>query len=117
MKKLTALIALTVITGFLCADAEAGTVSDVPSEAVRYTDLNVANSRDVAALYWRIDAAAGKVCGQRLAPGSLVVSKTWQLCIRNALRHAVATVNASALTAYAAVQGAPLYDSRVARNR
>lgn len=117
MKKLTALLAIAGTAGFLLANAHAGTVSEVPSAAVRYTDLNIANGRDVAVLYWRIDAAAGKVCGQRLAPGSLVVSKSWQLCMRNALRHALTAVNVPALTAYAAAQGELVYDSRVARNR
>ena len=116
MKKLTAVIAVAGIAGFFCANAEAGAPSDVPTETVRYQNLQVANVHDVAGLYRRIDAAAGRVCGQRLPPGSLFVSQSWQRCVQNALRHAVTDVNLPAVTAYAAAQGVLTYDSSIARS-
>jgi UrcA family protein len=115
MKNLTALIAVAGIAGLFCANAEAGAPSDVPTETVRYQNLQAANDRDVAALYQRIDAAAGRVCGQRLPPGSLAVSKSWLRCVQSAVRHAVTDVNSPAVTAYAAAQGILTFDSSVAR--
>jgi UrcA family protein len=115
MKTLTALTAVAGFAAILCANAEAGTPPDVPTETVRYSNLNAANVQDVAVLYRRIDAAAGRVCGQRLAPGSLLVSRPWQRCVQNALRHALVEINTPAVTAYAATQGVLLYDSSIAR--
>src|SRR5579863_7653993 len=58
MKTFTALIAIVGFTALMGATAEAATPSDAPAEAVRYVQPNAANSRDVAILYARIDAAA-----------------------------------------------------------
>jgi UrcA family protein len=116
MNKLTAMFAVAAIAGLFYVNADAGTPSDVPTQAVRYRDLQSANIQDVAVLYRRIDAAAGTVCGERLAPGSLHVSPTWRRCEQNALRQAVADINAPAMTAYAAAQGVLAHDSSVARN-
>jgi UrcA family protein len=115
MKKLTALTAIAGIAAILCANAEAGAPSDGPTETVRYSNLNATNAQDIAVLYRRIDAAAGRVCGQRLSPGSPFVSKSWQRCVQNALRHAVVEINTPAVTAYAATQGVLGYDSSIAR--
>jgi UrcA family protein len=115
MKKLTAVIAVAGIAGLFCANAEAGAPSEVPTETVRYQDLRTTNDHDVVVLYRRIDAAAGRVCGQRLPPGSLAVSKSWLRCVQTARRHAVTDVNSPAVTAYAAAQGVLTYDSSVAR--
>jgi UrcA family protein len=115
MKKLTAATAVAGIATILCASVEAGAPSDVPTETVRYSALNAANVQDVAVLYRRIDAAAGRVCGQRLAPGSPFVSRSWQGCVRNALRHAVGEINTPAVTAYAATQGVLVYDASIVR--
>ena len=115
MKKLTAVIAVAGIAGLFCANAEAGAPADVPTETVRYHNIQGVNDHEVAVLYRRIDAAAGRVCGQRLPPGSVFVSKSWQRCVQNALRHAVADVNSPAVTAYAAAQGVLIYDASIAR--
>jgi UrcA family protein len=115
MKKLTGLIAFAGIAAILCVNAEAGAPSDVANETVRYSDLKLANVHDVVVLYRRIDAAAGRVCGQRLAPGTPFVSPSWQRCVQIALRHAVDEINSPAVTAYAAAQGVLSYDASVAR--
>ncbi len=51
MKKLIALIAIAGTAGLLCANAEAGPLTEVPTEAVRYADLNIIDTHDVAVLY------------------------------------------------------------------
>jgi UrcA family protein len=116
MNKLTTVFAVAAIAGLFCANANADTLSDVPAEAVRYRNLLSANDHDVAVLYRRIDAAAGRVCGQRLAPGSVVVAPAWRRCVHNALRHAVADIDVPAVTAYAAARGIQAHEASVARN-
>jgi UrcA family protein len=116
MKNLTTLIAVAGFTAVLCANAQAGVQFGVRTEAVRYATPNADNAAAVATLYHRIDAAAGRVCGERLVPGSLFVSKSWQGCVQSAMRDAVAKVNIPAVTAYAAAQGVVAYDSSIARN-
>jgi hypothetical protein len=88
MNKLTALIAVAGIAGLLGATAEAATTPDVPTETVRYADLNTAKGHDVVVLFPH----------------------------RRALQRAVAAINAPAVTAYAEAQGVALYDSRIARS-
>jgi UrcA family protein len=116
MKNLTTLIAVAGFTAVLCANAQAGVHLDVNTEAVRYTTPNADNAAAVAKLYRRIDAAAGKVCGERLMPGSFLVSKSWQGCVQSAMSNALAKINIPAVTAYAAARGVVGYDSTIARN-
>jgi UrcA family protein len=115
MKNFTALIAVVGFTALMGANAEAAAPSDVPAEAVRYTQPDAANARAVVILYDRIDAAAGRVCGERLAPGSAFVSRTWHQCVQSAMRAAVGQINTPALTTYAAAHGVVLLDTAVAR--
>jgi UrcA family protein len=116
MKNLTTLIAVAGFTALLCANAQAGIQSEVPTETVRYATPDVDNAAGVAALYHRIDAAAGRVCGERLAPGSLAASQPWRRCVQGAMRDALAKINLPAVTAYAAARGVGGYDSTIARN-
>ena len=115
MKNFTALIAIVGFTALLGATAEAATRTDVPAEAVRYAQPDASNARDVARLYDRLDAAAGRVCGQRLAPGSAFVSRPWRQCVQSAMRAALTAVNTPALTAYGTAHGVVMLDSAVAR--
>jgi UrcA family protein len=115
MKTFTALIAVVGFTALMGANAEAATPTDVPAETVRYTQPDAANARDVAILYDRVDAAAGRVCGQRLAPGSAFVSRPWRQCVQSAMRAALGEINTPALTTYAAAHGVVLLDTVVAR--
>jgi UrcA family protein len=114
MKKLTTLIALAGITTVLCANAQAGGVSDVPTETVRYTSADAANAAAVATLYRRLDAAAGRVCGERLAPGTEVLSKPWRHCVQSAMRDALAQINMPAVATYAAAHGIVVVDATIA---
>jgi UrcA family protein len=115
MKNLTALIAITGLTAVMSATAQASGTSEVSAETVRYSSPDPANVTDVVVLYRRIDAAASRVCGQRMSPGSPFVSRPWQHCVEGAMRHALASINAPSLTAYAAARGVPAYNSTVAR--
>lgn len=115
MKTFTALIAVVGFTALFGAAAEAATPADVPTETVRYTQPDAASARDVALLYSRIDAAAGRVCGQRLAPGSAFVSRPWHQCVQSAMRAALGEIKTPALTTYAAAHGVVLLDAVVAR--
>jgi UrcA family protein len=114
MKNLTALIAIAGFTA-LSANALAGGTLEVPTEIVRYASADAANADTVAVLYRRIDAAAGRVCGERLAHGTPFVSRHWQLCVQHAMRDALTQINTPAATAYAATQGVVVYGSSLAR--
>ncbi|HEV2700037.1 MAG TPA: UrcA family protein [Steroidobacteraceae bacterium] len=115
MKNFTALFAVVGFAALMGGNAEAATPTDVPTETVRYTNPGAADTHAVAALYDRINAAAGRVCGQRLAPGSAFVSRPWRQCVHSAMRAALGTINAPAVTNYAAAQGVVGYDSAIAR--
>jgi UrcA family protein len=115
MKNSFVLVAIATLATGLCANALASTMSEVPSEAVQYSDLNSTQSHDAAVLFERIDAAAGRVCGAKYKPGSLVISQNWRNCVRIAIREAVAKVNSPAVTSYAAAHGDLQGDTLVAR--
>jgi UrcA family protein len=113
MNKLTAL----TLAGFatvLCANAQAGTVSDAPTVTVRYVTADVANSASAAVLYRRIDAAAVRVCGERLAPGSPFLSRNWKQCVQGAMHDALAQINSPAVGVYAAAHAMVGLDSATA---
>ncbi len=105
MKKLTVLIALTGFTAVLCANTQAAETSAAPSLTVRYSTSDAVNDASVARLYRRIDAAAGQVCGERMAPGSPFVSRSWRSCVQSAMRAALVQINNPAVATYAAARG------------
>jgi UrcA family protein len=115
MKNLTTLIAVAGFT-VLCATAQAADMSGAPAEVVRFASSDAAHAATVAKLYRRIDAAAGRVCGQRLAPGTPFVSKSWRLCVQGAMRNALAQINSPAVSDYAAAHGVVVNETTVARN-
>jgi|HubBroStandDraft_1064217.scaffolds.fasta_scaffold355612_2 UrcA family protein len=105
MKNSIALIAIAALTTGLCATARASTMSEAPSEAVQYSDLDSTKSHDAAVLFERIDAAALRVCGAKYKVGSVLISPLWQNCMQVAIREAVTKVNSPAVTSYAAAHG------------
>jgi UrcA family protein len=115
MKNSTALLAIATLTTVLCGNVQASTMSEVPSEAVKYSDLNLTQSRDAAVLFGRIDAAAGRVCGPKYKVGSPFISQFWRDCVQVALRAAVARIDSPAVTTYAATHDALQRDTLVAR--
>jgi UrcA family protein len=115
MKNSIALIAIATLATGLCATARASTMSEAPSEAVQYSDLDSTSSHDAAVLFERIDAAALRVCGAKYKVGSVFISPIWRNCMQVAIREAVAKVNSPAVASYAAAHGPYQGDTLVAR--
>jgi UrcA family protein len=115
MKNSIALIAIATLTTGLCASAGASTMSQAPSEAVQYSDLDATKSHDAAVLFERIDAAALRVCGAKYKVGSVFISPIWHNCMQVAIREAVAKVNSPTVTSYAATHGLLQGDTLVVR--
>ena len=93
--KTFAIACATLITGCLTATAQATVTRDVPSEVVRYADLNLQNEADAAILVGRIKTAARKVCGLRQSsPLPLEIVARKQVCAKDATARAIADVNA-----------------------
>ena len=67
---------------------------------VRFADLNLDRSGDVAVLYERISVAAQQVCRQRALNGADVVSPRYDQCVADTVEKAVARVNRASLTAF-----------------
>jgi len=114
MKNLPSLIASAGLAAAGCLSARAGPLPEAPTQIVRYIASASEGDAAVASLYRQIDAAARRVCGERLVPGSLAVSKAWRQCVRLSLRAALAQIHRPAMAAYAASQGVMLYDGATA---
>jgi UrcA family protein len=76
----------------------AAPVSDAPSIAVRYDDLNLATSAGAEALYHRIRNAASQVCRISYTHDVGALAKNRE-CQANAIAAAVNSVNSSQLAA------------------
>ena len=74
---------------------------DVRSEVVSFHDLNVASPEGAKALFWRIHAAAKRVCAQ----SDPVLQAGEPRCIRKAEADAVAKLNLPQLVTYYRLQG------------
>ena len=105
MKNLPSLIASGGLAAAGCLSARAGPLPEARTQIVRYIASASEGDAAVASLYRQIDAAAQRVCGERLVPGSLAVSKAWRQCVRLSLRAALAQIRTPAMAAYAASQG------------
>jgi UrcA family protein len=64
----------------------------VPSVAVSYADLDLANAADVRRLFQRLQHAAEVVCPEQPAITDLSRRGAWQRCYRDALHRAVLQV-------------------------
>jgi UrcA family protein len=82
------------------AYADSATVQFQDASPVRFSDLNLDRPADVAKLYYRIAAAADRVCGPRSLTGAYSKSSIYQSCYADAVAQAVARVNQAPLTAY-----------------
>jgi len=107
MKNIALIPALAVLAVSHYANAATEPGLDIPSATVHFADLDVAQSSGAATLYQRLELAATDVC--RSLDGdhgrNLALWKPYRDCIHSALRNAVASVNAPALTAIAAAHG------------
>jgi len=73
----------------------------VPSEVVKFQDLNLNESAGIAALYQRIHAASRRVCGsQDFSQKDLAERSREFRCARDAESKAVNDMHDNALTAY-----------------
>ena len=114
MKNLPILIASAGLAAAGCLSTQARSRPEAPTQIVRYVASAAVGDAAVASLYRRIDAAAQRVCGERLAPGSLAVSNAWRQCVQLSLRDALAQMHTPAIAAYAASQGVMVYDAATA---
>jgi UrcA family protein len=88
---------LTFAAGLIgTAHADGGT--DVPTQIVRFTDLNMASPQDVATLYRRINSAAQAVCPDPRSESGIRANQA-KFCLRWAVEGAVRRINAPQLTA------------------
>ena len=96
LRKLTAAACLGVGSAGLCAVANAAT-DPVPTQVVRYADLNISSPDGARILYGRIQAAARLVCQFELTS-----FRHWsgreQACFKHAVDDAVRQVHSPALS-------------------
>jgi len=86
---------LGVGTSAVAADADAA----ARSVRVSYADLNLATDQGIAALYSRLQAAAGSVCGPEPSAREILQSSDWTHCREDALSRAIGNVDHPGLTA------------------
>jgi UrcA family protein len=113
MKKLTTLVAIATLAAGILTAAQANADADRHTEVVRFADLNTANARDTAVLYNRVALAAHSVCSTLDVSGSLSSTMRFSRCWHSAVKDAVAKINLSMLTAYAAARGIAPADAAI----
>jgi UrcA family protein len=97
----TVLAALPAL--FMVGSAYAAVAAQAPpTVTVRYSDLNLNSTQDVASLYKRIEYAAAQVCRPAEGPQltSLIHSTAWNECFYHAIAKAVRSVHNDKLSAY-----------------
>ena len=105
MNTLTQILTAASLAATLFTTAHAGQPLQPRTQKVQFADLDPTTAQGAAALYRRIDVAASAVCGRRERTASLIVSKAWEACVKNAMRDALAQINRPARTEYAAARG------------
>jgi UrcA family protein len=93
------LVAYTGIAGVAVAEIDAAP----PQQVVRFGDLNLRDSRGVAAVYGRLVWAARHVCAGADSADHWV-RESAKPCITEAVSRAIDSIDAPALTAYARAQ-------------
>jgi UrcA family protein len=100
-KQVTGVTNLLVVAAALAVGMLAGVThaaeAEVPSQAVRFQDLNLNRDAGVQVLYKRIQRAANQVCGD-VDGRDLVAARAHEACVERAVADAVATVNNHMLT-------------------
>jgi UrcA family protein len=105
MKNMTTVIAAATFAACMFTTAQADSVLQPRSQAVRFSDLATDTVQGAAALYQRINNAAEYVCRDLDPSRALALKEPHVRCVRAALSDAVAAVNRPALTAYARARG------------
>jgi UrcA family protein len=103
MNKLSALIAVTTLTLAGSAIALADDAAASNTAVVRYSDLDLNNTRGASALYQRIRSAAYHVC-RNLEGRSLESQEGYATCVHQAIEKAIVDVDRTSVTAYAVVR-------------
>jgi UrcA family protein len=93
----TAVLFSALALGF-SAVSSAGVSVSTDQKTVKYADLDLSTSAGAAALYGRIKAAAGDICGS-LDHGSLASKVLYHHCVDRGVEAAVAKVDRPALYA------------------
>jgi UrcA family protein len=96
--------ALLILPALLMAEPAlaAPAVEAPPSVTVRYNDLNLDSTADVAHLYGRIETAATEVCKPTEGPQSVSRMRwtAWNECFYHSIASAVKAVHNDKLSAY-----------------
>jgi UrcA family protein len=100
MKNFTKIAAATLIAVATLAGAAANADDAVPSQAVKFGDLNLNSEQGAATLYKRIVAAARNVCPSDESDRQLRPISVGQSCTDAAVARAVRQVNNNTLTSY-----------------
>ena len=92
---------VALLAGALPTPQVASAADDsVPTELVRFSDLNLGTSAGVQVLYGRLRAAAHVVCAPLEPVGTRIPSAAWSGCIDQAIASAVQRVDRPLLTGY-----------------
>lgn len=104
-KQVTGVTNLLVVATALAAGMLAGVAhgAEVPTQAVRFEDLNLNTDAGVQVLYKRIQGAAHQVCGN-VDGRDLAVARAHKACVDRAVADAVAAVNNQRMVAVAQVR-------------
>ena len=95
-----ATLALLTFGAGLATGAPQSPAYDQQSTVVGFHDLNLANAKDVAALYLRITRAARWVCrDDDKSLHNVPKMRLWQECVDTTIERAIAEANRPALTA------------------
>ena len=90
---------LLLNTGASAADDE------MAARVVRYDDLDVTHEDGAAVLYERIRTAARSVCKRTFHDPALESLAPTSICVKGAMRRAIARVNSPALTNHSLAKG------------
>ncbi len=93
----TTMSMLALSFGFQSAQADAP--PDVPSQVVRFADLDLAHTQGAAVLYQRLQSAAAAVCAP-LEDRAIVRHMKFRACVHSAIGRAVTEVDNPQLTSY-----------------
>jgi len=100
MKTFTKITAATLFAIAALSGATANAGDAVPSQVVKFGDLNLNSAQGAATLYTRILIAARNVCPGDDSDRQLRPIRSRQSCMDAAIERAVRQVNSSALSAY-----------------
>jgi UrcA family protein len=97
IKSIPAFRSLTLASLVCVLGTSPGWATSPASVTVRYADLDLTTNAGASMLYHRIQGAARDVCGSH--GRSSVAFAEWQVCVKDAIGNAVATVRSPLLTA------------------